>query len=378
MASSGKSVFRSLSATPCSPFAVLHGPPQWPTSPSTISRCVTATTRSSGASRSRCRRARSSPCSGRRAAARPRCCAQSPAWNSRIAASSASARPRFSTPPGGSICRRKRAASASCSSPMRCGRTAPCSRTSPMASSCATRRRPPSSCGSARRWASSASRTSRRDTRTNCPEASSNAWRWRARVYEPAVILLDEPLSNLDAKLREEARAWLRQLIVSLGLSALLVTHDQIEAMAIADRITLLNTGAVEQEGTPTELYQQPATMFAAEFMGNNNRLDGTLVERTDNRAVIEVMGTRLEGVARTGAAVGEKASAVLRLEKVLLGGGAGPNRVLMTLKAQMYIGERWELVFAKDDVSVRAYTSGPLKHEVYHVEFPPSALWIF
>ena len=98
----------------------------------------------------------------------------------------------------------------------------------------------------------------------------------RALVYEPAVILLDEPLSNLDAKLREEARAWLRQLIMSLGLSALLVTHDQIEAMAIADRITLLNGGAIEQEGTPTELYQQPATLFAAEFMGNNNRLDGT------------------------------------------------------------------------------------------------------
>jgi iron(III) transport system ATP-binding protein len=200
----------------------------------------------------------------------------------------------------------------------------------------------------------------------------------RALVYEPAVILLDEPLSNLDAKLREEARAWLRQLIVSLGLSALLVTHDQIEAMAIADRITLLNAGAVEQEGTPTELYQQPATLFAAEFMGNNNRLDGTLVEKADKRAVIEVMGAKLEGVARTGAAVGEKGSGVIRLEKVLLGGGAGPNRVFMALKAQMYIGERWELVFVKDDVSVRAYTSAPLKHEFYHVEFPPSALWIF
>src|SRR5262249_60967702 len=73
----------------------------------------------------------------------------------------------------------------------------------------------------------------------------------RALVYEPAVILLDEPLSNLDAKLREEARAWLRQLIVSLGLSALMVTHDKIEAMAIADRITLLNTRAAEQEGSP-------------------------------------------------------------------------------------------------------------------------------
>jgi iron(III) transport system ATP-binding protein len=200
----------------------------------------------------------------------------------------------------------------------------------------------------------------------------------RALIYEPAVILLDEPLSNLDAKLREEARAWLRQLIMSLGLSALLVTHDQIEAMAIADRITLLNAGAVEQEGTPTELYQQPATLFAAEFMGNNNRLDGTLVEKANGRAVIEMMGTRLEGVARTGAPIGETASGVIRLEKVMLGGGAGPNRVFMALKAQMYIGERWELVFAKDDVTVRAYTSAPLKHEFYHVEFPPSALWIF
>ena len=101
----------------------------------------------------------------------------------------------------------------------------------------------------------------------------------RALVYEPAVILLDEPLSNLDAKLREEARAWLRQLIVSLNLSALIVTHDQIEAMAIADRITLLNGGVIEQEGTPTELYKDPTTLFAAEFMGNNNRLEGTLVE---------------------------------------------------------------------------------------------------
>jgi iron(III) transport system ATP-binding protein len=200
----------------------------------------------------------------------------------------------------------------------------------------------------------------------------------RALVYEPPVILLDEPLSNLDAKLREEARAWLRQLIVSLNLSALMVTHDQIEAMAIADRITLLNGGVIEQEGTPTELYQEPATLFAAEFMGNNNRLDGTLAEKTGTRAVIEVMGTKLEGLARTGAGIGQTATGVIRLEKVMLGGGPGPNRILMALKTQMYIGERWELVLAKDAVSVRAYTSSPLKHEFYHVEFPPGALWIF
>src|SRR5215470_10882806 len=106
----------------------------------------------------------------------------------------------------------------------------------------------------------------------------------RALVYEPPVILLDEPLSNLDAKLREEARAWLKALIVSLNLSALLVTHDQIEAMAIADRITLLNAGAVEQQGTPTDLYNLPGSLFAAEFMGSNNRLTGTLKEKFGDR----------------------------------------------------------------------------------------------
>ncbi len=112
--------------------------------------------------------------------------------------------------------------------------------------------------------------------------------------------------------------------------------------------------------------------------MGNNNRLEGTLIERASDRAVIEVMGARLEGRARGAAAAGAEATGVIRLEKVMLGGGPGPNRIQMTLKTQMYIGERWELVLAKDAVSVRAYTSAPLKHEAYHVEFPAAALWIF
>jgi iron(III) transport system ATP-binding protein len=200
----------------------------------------------------------------------------------------------------------------------------------------------------------------------------------RALVYEPAVILLDEPLSNLDAKLREEARAWLRELIVSLNLSALLVTHDQIEAMAIADRITLLNGGVIEQEGTPTELYGEPVTLFAAEFMGNNNRLTGTLVERTDGRAVIEVMGTRFEGRARGRAAVGQNVTCIIRLERVRLGGEGGRNRIAMALKTQMYIGERWELVFSNDALSVRAYAAAPLLDPSCQVEFPPEALWVF
>src|SRR5450830_369315 len=86
----------------------------------------------------------------------------------------------------------------------------------------------------------------------------------RALVYNPPVILLDEPLSNLNAKLREEARAFLRELIVRLGLSALMVTHDQGEAMAISDRILLLNNGKIEQQGTPQSMYQTPDTLFTA------------------------------------------------------------------------------------------------------------------
>src|SRR5215210_7094040 len=80
----------------------------------------------------------------------------------------------------------------------------------------------------------------------------------RALVCSPAVVLMDEPLSNLDAKLREEARAWLRELIVRLGLSAVVVTHDQTEAMAMSDRILLLNAGRIEQEGSPEEMYDRP------------------------------------------------------------------------------------------------------------------------
>ena len=101
----------------------------------------------------------------------------------------------------------------------------------------------------------------------------------RALVYDPRLILLDEPLSNLDAKLREEARLWLRELIQRLGISAVMVTHDQTEALAVADRILLLDKGRIEQDATPMGIYEQPATLFAAEFMGTNNRLEGRIAE---------------------------------------------------------------------------------------------------
>jgi iron(III) transport system ATP-binding protein len=199
----------------------------------------------------------------------------------------------------------------------------------------------------------------------------------RARVYEPPVILLDEPLSNLDAKLREEARAWLRTLIVTLGLSAIHVTHDQVEAMAIADRIVLLDAGVIVQEGPPTALYNEPATLFAAEFMGSNNRLDGALVENSGGRATIDLFGDRITGIARTKVTSG-KATGIIRIERVRCASSPGPNRLKMELKAPMYLGERWELVFARDNLTVRAYASAPLGPGEHYVEFPPEALWLF
>ena len=200
----------------------------------------------------------------------------------------------------------------------------------------------------------------------------------RALVYEPPVILLDEPLSNLDAKLREEARGWLRTLIVTLGLSAIHVTHDQVEAMAIADRVVLLENGVVAQVGPPPALYNEPATLFAAEFMGSNNRLDGTLLEISGARATMTMFGENFAGMARTKAAVGSKAVGIIRLERVRCAASAGPNRLKMELKTPMYLGERWELVFAREGLTVRAYASAPLPPGEHFVEFPPEALWVF
>ncbi len=201
----------------------------------------------------------------------------------------------------------------------------------------------------------------------------------RALVYAPPVILLDEPLSNLDAKLREEARAWLRTLIVTLGLSAICVTHDQVEAMAIADRITLLNAGEIEQEGTPTALYNDPKSLFAAEFMGSNNRLPGTLKEKAPGeRGALMVEGVRLDAMLRTNATIGTAATGVIRIERVRLADAPGPNRMPMMLKTQMYLGERWEMVLARGALTVRAFAHAPLAEGEHQVEFPAPVLWVF
>ena len=200
----------------------------------------------------------------------------------------------------------------------------------------------------------------------------------RALVYNPPVILLDEPLSNLDAKLREEARAWLRELIVRMQLSALCVTHDQSEALAMSDRILLLNGGKIEQQGTPQEMYSSPQSLFTADFMGSNNRLTGKVVTIADGVAVLEGAGWTLHGAAKPSAKPGADGTAMIRLERVRLADGPGDNRLPAELSTSMYLGDKWEHLFHIGDASVRAYGDRPLAPGRQWLEMPRAEVWVF
>ncbi|EML2224805.1 ABC transporter ATP-binding protein [Klebsiella aerogenes] len=202
----------------------------------------------------------------------------------------------------------------------------------------------------------------------------------RALVYNPPVILLDEPLSNLDAKLREEARVFLRELIIKLGLSALMVTHDQNEAMAISDRILLLNNGVIEQQGTPQEMYGNPTTLFAAEFMGSNNRLHGKVTALENGRARVEGASWALWGRAGEGVSVGQPATAVIRVERLRLDCSPQDNSLELPLLTSMYLGDRWEYLFRTegDDFAIRAYGTALRDAEHCHLTLPADDVWIF
>jgi len=200
----------------------------------------------------------------------------------------------------------------------------------------------------------------------------------RALVYNPPVILLDEPLSNLDAKLREEARAWLRELIVRMQLSALCVTHDQGEALAMSDRILLLNGGKIEQQGTPEQMYSTPETLFTADFMGSNNRLPGRGGERRGGAGVLVGAGGGGWGPAKAGAASGKEAVGMIRLERIRIAEGAGDNRLAAELTTSMYLGDKWEHLFALGRERLRAYGDRPLTAGRHWLELPRQDLWVF
>ncbi len=200
----------------------------------------------------------------------------------------------------------------------------------------------------------------------------------RAMVYNPPVLLLDEPLSNLDAKLREDARAWLREIIKQTETSALYVTHDQTEALAIADRTLVLDRGKIQQEGTPEEIYAHPANQFTAEFMGSNNRFEGKIAEVETKRARLAGGNWSLWGQLRSEKKPAESAAGLIRVERMRLTDRTGPNHLQMKLHSALYLGERWEYVFQLSGLRIRLWGEERLAEGEYWVAVPENSLWIF
>jgi spermidine/putrescine ABC transporter ATP-binding subunit len=163
----------------------------------------------------------------------------------------------------------------------------------------------------------------------------------RALVNQPKVLLLDEPMGALDAKIRKTMQTELKRIQQEVGITFLYVTHDQAEAMAMADRLAVMNAGLCEDIGTPDRVYDQPATQFVAEFLGTCNVLpitsDGTALRLPDGSAV-EVKDARERGVLDRGSRVG------IRPEKLVLGGSAtGANSVTGTVSLATYLGASTE-----------------------------------
>jgi ABC-type Fe3+/spermidine/putrescine transport system ATPase subunit len=141
----------------------------------------------------------------------------------------------------------------------------------------------------------------------------------RALAPEPPVLLLDEPLSNLDAALRERTRAELRALLKEVGITAVFVTHDQEEAFHLSDRIAVFDRGRLQQVGTPEELYHQPSNAFVAAFVGQANFLDGTVVEWREGCALCELPGGARWCVRADSLEVGSRVRVMTRPESLRL-----------------------------------------------------------
>jgi iron(III) transport system ATP-binding protein len=179
----------------------------------------------------------------------------------------------------------------------------------------------------------------------------------RAIVIRPRVLLFDEPLSNLDAQLRVRMRGEIRALQQALSITAVYVTHDQEEAMAISDRIAVMSRGSIVQEGSAEELYARPASEFVARFIGRVNLLAARVVE-VGGAVVVEVAGQRLKPVAPVRPAAGDKVRVVVRPETIELApsGGAGPAG---TIVARTFLGEKVEYQVRVGDETLQVTRPG-------------------
>jgi len=173
----------------------------------------------------------------------------------------------------------------------------------------------------------------------------------RAIALHPPVVLMDEPLSNLDAKLRLEMRMEIRRLHQDLGLTTVYVTHDQEEALSMADRLVVLREGVMQQFGTPEQVYDHPANGYVAGFMGYRNLLDLDVTQADSEGVVVEGHNLRLTGSNREDVS-GGRAVAAIRPEDFVIG-GAESNRIEVMVEIAEYHGR---------DLSVEAVMPGGQK----------------
>lgn len=186
----------------------------------------------------------------------------------------------------------------------------------------------------------------------------------RALVIRPRCLLLDEPLSNLDAKLRLEMRTEIRRICKEFGLTAIYVTHDQKEALSIADRMAILEGGHIRQAGKPAEVYRRPHTKFVADFMGDTNFLDGKIVSTSGATARVDsAIGAFDATVGGDGWVPknGETCTLSIRPESWKLSTTAAPNNSIAgKIHDRMYLGEMAQYQFATGPQTLKIYELNP------------------
>ena len=169
----------------------------------------------------------------------------------------------------------------------------------------------------------------------------------RALAVRPKLLLLDEPLSALDRKLRETMRMELQHLLRDLGITAVFVTHDQDEALVMADRIAVMNAGRIEQFDTPAAVYAAPATPFVLDFVGMSTRLRGTVAAASGDELVVDTAGGRVR--ARGRATIGAAVLVAVRPENVRVGPG-GDNALELKVRDLVFLGSKLLLHFEAPD----------------------------
>ncbi|WP_407176059.1 ABC transporter ATP-binding protein [Bradyrhizobium sp. STM 3562] len=205
----------------------------------------------------------------------------------------------------------------------------------------------------------------------------------RSIVYRPQLLLLDEPLSNLDAKLRLRLRDDLRLILKQTGMTALYVTHDQAEAVVLGDRIGVMRDGRLLQIGTPDEIYNRPADLFVANFTGATNELAGTLVSRNGKFGVIDFGdGRRAEAALLQQLEVGEKVRIALRPENIAIGRQEGANSFTATVTDRRYQGTQTVYDINLFGHHLEVLELGTAARHTVGVEapvtLPPQACWAY